>query len=367
VPDLVGVVLLNFGGAHLTIRCLESIFRLRYPVYRVVVVDNGSNDDSVGKIAAWAAGRQTIPFPVPAALREFVTPPVPKPVPTVLLRPGTQSDSVPADARLVIIDVGENRGVARGFNRGIEWLLRNTACRYVWLVNHDAVVHPDALAKLVERACHSSDVGICGSTICELETPERVHTLGGKRFNSWTAGANNIGEGSIVGERVDVEAVEQRLDFVEGASMLCTRRFLEKAGLIPERTFMYFEEQMWAEEARGQFRLAFAKDSLVYHRNGGCTEVGDGWQSFGNFSDVVFLHERLRFTWHYHPLKLPTVATGLVWVLVESVCRRRWRRVRAMLKARFWLPWEEISPQRPLFPSLLPRTVAASSRSVGDE
>ena len=46
----VGVVLLNWNGWRDTVECLASLERLRYRNFCVVVVDNGSTDDSVSQI-----------------------------------------------------------------------------------------------------------------------------------------------------------------------------------------------------------------------------------------------------------------------------------------------------------------------------
>jgi hypothetical protein len=39
------IIILNWNGWKDTIECLESVFRIDYPNYQVIVVDNGSTDD----------------------------------------------------------------------------------------------------------------------------------------------------------------------------------------------------------------------------------------------------------------------------------------------------------------------------------
>jgi len=46
----VAIIILNWNGWEDTIECLESVFRNTYPNYQVIVLDNGSTDDSVEKI-----------------------------------------------------------------------------------------------------------------------------------------------------------------------------------------------------------------------------------------------------------------------------------------------------------------------------
>jgi len=46
----VAIIILNWNGWKDTLECFESVFRIDYPNYQVIVVDNGSTDDSVEHI-----------------------------------------------------------------------------------------------------------------------------------------------------------------------------------------------------------------------------------------------------------------------------------------------------------------------------
>jgi GT2 family glycosyltransferase len=46
----VSIIILNWNGWRDTIECLESLYRIDYPNYDVIVVDNGSTDDSIKKL-----------------------------------------------------------------------------------------------------------------------------------------------------------------------------------------------------------------------------------------------------------------------------------------------------------------------------
>jgi len=50
----VAIIILNWNGWKDTIECLESVFRIDYPNYQVIVIGNGSSDNSVERIKAWA-------------------------------------------------------------------------------------------------------------------------------------------------------------------------------------------------------------------------------------------------------------------------------------------------------------------------
>jgi len=61
----VAIIILNYTGWKDTIECLESVLRNDYPNYQVIVVDNGSPNNSMEYIKAWAEGRQEVLTPEP--------------------------------------------------------------------------------------------------------------------------------------------------------------------------------------------------------------------------------------------------------------------------------------------------------------
>ena len=103
---LVGIVVVNFNGGDLTMRCLQRLQALTWPAAqtRVVLVDNGSTDG------------------VPEAVRERWP-------------------------DVTVIETGRNLGFGGACNRGFEVL---TDADYVALLNNDALPEPDWLEPLVD-------------------------------------------------------------------------------------------------------------------------------------------------------------------------------------------------------------------------
>jgi GT2 family glycosyltransferase len=57
------------------------------------------------------------------------------------------------------------------------------------------------------------------------------------------------------------------MDYVVGASMLVSAKFITKVGLMAEDYFLYFEEIDWAFGRGVEFSLAFAPRSYVFDNN----------------------------------------------------------------------------------------------------
>jgi hypothetical protein len=190
---LVVVVVLNWNGRDDTVACLESLRGLRYPHARILIVDNGSTDDSV------AVFRRRFP-----AIR--------------------------------CLQTGSNLGFAEGNNVGIRAALADGA-DYVWLMNNDATTDPDALDRLVEAAESRPDVGIVGPKIYYAGEPRRIWFAGGAISPLGRLGHegwNRIDEGQW--------DTPHETGYVTGCAFLVKRAVLEKVGLFAPEYFLLFEE-----------------------------------------------------------------------------------------------------------------------------
>ena len=74
------IVILNFNGWANTIECLESVLRIHYLNYQVIVVDNNSSDGSMDQIISWAEGRMDVWNEPANPIRRLSNPPVKKPI-----------------------------------------------------------------------------------------------------------------------------------------------------------------------------------------------------------------------------------------------------------------------------------------------
>jgi hypothetical protein len=248
-------------------------------------------------------------------------------------------------ARVILVPTGANLGFAGGCNVGMRYALAVGDFDYVWLLNNDTVVPPDALGALVERMEQDPGSGLCGSRIIFYDDPTTVQCLGGATYNPWLATTRRIGQGTPVARAVDPHEVERRTHCVYGASVLARSGFLLDVGLLEERYFMYFEEQDWAERSARRWKLAYAHESVVYHRDGRSAGSHVDARHRSAFSDVVSMRARLLLTRRFYRLALPTVYAASVAVAVKRALLGD--VPRGVLLMRFLLgrlSWEAVRP-----------------------
>lgn len=305
----VAIVILNWNGWRDTTECLESVFRNNYPNYQVILCDNNSQDDSLIRIKAWAEGLMEIEVPERNPLRNLSFPPVSKPLThkeynaSQAERGGSNEDN---KVSLILIQTGANLGFAGGNNVGLRYVMARDDFDYVWLLNNDTVIEPDALTQLIRCIKERPDAGMCGSTIPFYHEPDKLWALGGATYNKLLAITRCIGLNQPTKQNIDRKKVEYRLKYLAGASILVSRQFLRDVGLLSEDYFLYFEELDWAVRAKGRFSMAYAPESIVYHKVSASTGK-DGANKDSRVSEYFMLKNSLLFTYKYYPLFMPFV------------------------------------------------------------
>ena len=112
------IIVLNYKNLADTVACLASLRKITYNKYRIVVVDNDSQDGSYESLKA-------------------------------------------QETDCCVLQSGENRGYAAGNNIGIRYALEQGA-EYVCILNNDVETEPDFLTKLVRYMESAPDVGMTG-------------------------------------------------------------------------------------------------------------------------------------------------------------------------------------------------------------
>lgn len=330
------VVIVNWNGWRDTIECLESVFRCDWPNLRVVVCDNDSGDDSLGHIKAWAEGQIVSVCPDMSPLSKLTFPPVPKPV-SCAFYDRAQAEcggDLRSDAKLVLVQTGDNLGFAGGNNVGLRYALARDNFEYVLLLNNDTVITPDSINRMVERMMEDQNAGMCGSTLLYYYEPDTVQALGGAVYSKWLGLTRHVGLFQKVKRTIDRARVEHEMDYVVAAAMMVSKPFLKDVGLMCEDYFLYYEEVDWTLCASGRYGIVYAPESVIYHKEGSSTGANSAAGDEKSLkSDYYLIRSRLMVTRKFFPYALPTVYLGLSITLARRIGKGQfWGRLRTVLR-----------------------------------
>ena len=271
----VAIIVLNWNGWRDTIECLESLQRITYPNYQIIVVDNGSTDDSVEKIKSWAAGE----LDIENSLVSYD--PASKPVYVVeydrklaeeggIIEQGLYIAALPSSRKLVLIHAGENLGFAAGNNVGIRYALKREYS-YIGLLNNDTVVDSSFLTKLVESLQrHPHWMGISPKILYKND-PDIIWYAGGK-LKLLQAGAIHLG---INHKDSELFSGEHKTEHLTGCAFFGRKELFEKIGLLDEDFFFGHEDIAYSCicKKRGQ-ELGVNLDAIIMHKCGGSCGKG---------------------------------------------------------------------------------------------
>jgi len=308
----VSIIIVNWNGYLDTIECLDSLLKLSYQDFSVVICDNGSTDGSVAMIKAWAINRG---LDVEQHDRESVL-----------------NGTACRKAKLIIIDNKMNLGFAGGNNIGIRYAMSHDNNKYLWLLNNDTVADSKALSHLVERMEMQPHVGMCGSTIRFYQNPERVQAFGGGYYLRWIGLPWHYKRFAKNQLLPDHRRAEARMNYVEGASMFVSRTFVEKVGLMCEEYFLYFEEADWAMRGKGLFQLAYEPESVVYHKVGASIGTSSNPLKKSYLCDYYSIRNRILFTKRYFAYALPSVYLFIFFELIMRLILGKMDRVMMILR-----------------------------------
>lgn len=277
MPTVCSVVL-TWNGLADTLACLESLAAASHPfgAHRVILVDNASTDGTVEAVRAR--------FP---------------------------AVDVIANARNLGYAVGCNVGMRAALDDGAR-----DAADYVWLLNNDVTVAPEALAEMVRVAERDGRVGVVGPRV---RTPQGVDELGAWVDFSDARIIPASGQDALPdGERLPV-------DYVWGCAMLIRARVLREIGLFDERFVAYFEDAdlCWRAHCAG-YAVTAALNAVVWHAGARAADRRPLWQLWRRAMG------RLRFFWKHAP-------RGQRWGALAKTVLREW----PLLLAGTWLRYRK--------------------------
>jgi hypothetical protein len=256
-------------------RCIESVMASTQPLQAIVVVDNASTDGTI-----------------PALRQEF-------------------------GSALYLIVNPYNLGGSGGFYLGIVAALTYQP-DYLWLLDNDVIVAPEALSHLLAVAAVEPGAGIIGSKIYFAHSPQLIWSMGA-RVNHRRAKTRTVGD-KVTDEGQFSETLD--IDYVPMCSMLVRPKVVDRIGSVDPDYFVYGDDVDFCTRAkRAGFRVLSAPESKVWH------DVTLNSSRLSPFAAYYYTrnccHNALKFTPGWHK----PITTG--WLLLFLL-----RRLLAPLK--YW-------------------------------
>jgi len=191
----VAVIVVNWNGRDVLPDCFASLNDANYPDLRLIMVDNGSHDDSV----AWT--RKHHP-------------------------------------EVEIIETGKNLRWAGGNNVGLRQLRREAFRGHILLLNNDTIVPQGSLGRLVQALEQDPAAWVATPRICYAADPARAWYDGGL-VGRWSGWVRHDGIRQLTG---NLDPGQRYVDYATGCAALLAPGVLDKVGDLDEDFYFYGED-----------------------------------------------------------------------------------------------------------------------------
>ncbi|MDQ1275374.1 MAG: hypothetical protein QG610_947 [Euryarchaeota archaeon] len=281
----VAIIILNWNGWEDTIECLESVYQIAYPLYDVIVVDNGSKDDSIQKIKNYAEGKNKVESKFfkfsrenkPTYVKEYSKDELESSVSIkeTIINPASKKN-------LILIKNDKNYGFAEGNNIGIRFALNNLDPDYILLLNNDTVVDPYFLNEMIEVAENDSHIGVLGPTVYEYKSPREIQSAGAKIY--WNKGEVI----NLISHKNKYPDGPEDVDCIIGCALLAKSELFYKIGYLNKDYFAYLEETEWCVRAhKALYRIVYVPKGKIWHKGGATSNKITGF--------TLYHHTRNKF------------------------------------------------------------------------
>jgi GT2 family glycosyltransferase len=257
---LVSIIIVNYNGRVFLEKCLSSLMKQTYPAIEIILVDNGSADDSI----------------------KFVKGEYPS---------------------IRIIANKENLGFARGNNVGI----KESRGEMIATLNNDTEVTPEWVEELVKAMDSNKKVGMCASKMLFMKNPQMINSTGiciSRSGACWDRGMSERDRGQY-------ESLEEIFGPCAGAAMY-RKSMLEEIGLFDEDFHAYMEDADLAFRGRlAGWKCLYVPRAVVYHVHGG---------TGGYVSNYTIYYGNRNIIWNcFKNFPTQILITSLPWIIGRNV------------------------------------------------
>ena len=217
VGKLLSIITINYNGLKDTCELIDTL-PLNDETIEVIVVDNASTQDEATEI-----GKR---YPL-----------------------------------VKVIKSDKNLGFAGGNNLGIQV----AHGKYLFFINNDAILpQSSALSLLITRLESSDQIGMVCPKIRFTWGKQPIQYAGYTPLSKITLRNKSIGFGEEDCGQYDIA---HPTPYAHGAAMMVKREIIEKAGVMPECYFLYYEELDWSLMIRrAGYEIWYEPSCTIFHK-----------------------------------------------------------------------------------------------------
>ncbi len=287
--QLVSVITVNYNNVSVTEALLQSIIHKNtYSAIEVIVIDNGSKEN---KTEEWKT-----------------------------LYP-----------RYCFIRSEKNLGFAGGNNLGISYAKGD----YIFLVNNDTEFTEGLIETLVKRMNENPGIGALSPKIHYFDQPGMLQYAGYTPVNYFTGRNSCIGQYEMDNGQYD--NVTGPTGYAHGAAMMVRKEAMDKAGLMAENYFLYYEELDWCERIKkAGYSIEVDMQALIYHKES--VSVGKNTplkEFFMNRNRILFIRKNASI-----PVFLAFITYFMLVVMPRNMMKyireKQWGFIPVFWRAVWW-------------------------------
>lgn len=287
---LVSIIIVNYNGSKKLFRCLSSVSILSYSPFEIIIVDNGSSDNSIDLINKFSKKHEKIP--------------------------------------IHLIRNEKNEGFAKANNIGFE----KAKGDYILLLNNDTVITPPFLKKILTTLLENKDNGV---------VQPKIVFLNSKRLQSGLTYLTNLGIIRYVGYGADPknQAFNKKsyMFSANGACLLAKRKIIENVGLFDDDFFAYYEESDFCHRVwLAGFKVLYEPSALIYHEGGQTSsKLSQSFIYFHSYKNRVASIIK-NFELKFVVSMLPFILVGYIFLIFYFLLTRRFFLCLSILYALVW-------------------------------
>ena len=219
----VAVVTLNYNGSSFLQECIDSILDSDYSNFKVIVVDNGSQDKSL----------------------------------ELLERLYGSNDKV------IILKNKKNLGYSKGMNVGLDYGFNNLEADFCLVMNNDTFLDKHAINALVEVAQKDEKIGFVTGKVYYAYNPNVFQTVG-KKSDPVLINGGHIGRREVDKGQYDRDC---ELDFCDDIFWLVSKELYQKTGGYDPEFFLEAEDFDWQLRAKKYgFKIMYSHKAKLWHK-----------------------------------------------------------------------------------------------------